>query len=61
MKYSQNRRGDGFTTQRATPAHHDHFTASDAKPINFLMPFADDSFGPSQAQEHAQISPAQQD
>ena len=29
--------------------------------LAFLMPFADDSFGPPQAQEHAQISLAQQD
>jgi len=29
--------------------------------LSFLMPFADDSFGPPQAQGHAQISLAQQD
>ena len=38
LKYSQNRRGGRFPSR---PAHHDHFTASDAKPIKFLMPLAD--------------------
>ena len=49
--------------QNTAPAHHDHFTPSDANQLSFLMPFADDSLGvmPPQAQGHAKISLAQQD